>query len=423
MEVLRALGAAHPEPVTRAALIDGIWDGNYLVGDPALSKEICLLRDALGDDSRSPRLIKTFPRRGYALLQPLVAVEPRKIPQRAVASAAAVVLAITLAALAVMGSNPRVPEPSDPVLVKARYLIDQGGEAARQSAEEMLRRALEHRPRQPALLAMLATVLVEGQTTDESWQEARRLALEALAQQPDQLDALLVMARAALFRDWDWQAAASYSERALRFGPQDPRPHLLRSAWLLSLARHAESLQAGQRALALDPVSPHVRGDLAWTAFVAGRHGDAEQYARALLELEPGSRLGRSILAKALIATGRNEEACVVLDGLAGGSGEASDAERDCTQRYLRRVEAQWQKASVSALRSMVLASIAGELGDVDGAFAHLADAVARRSMHVPFLAVDPDFASLHRDSRWIELLAATGYPPAVHGELLAKAR
>src|SRR5690349_19197178 len=45
-------------------LLDGVW-GELSVSENALTREIALLRRALGDDIRQPRFIETVPTRGY----------------------------------------------------------------------------------------------------------------------------------------------------------------------------------------------------------------------------------------------------------------------------------------------------------------------------------------------------------------------
>lgn len=55
--------------VKRNAIIDELWQGNYLVGEAALNRLVSEVRHAAGDDARDPRLIQTLPRRGYRLVQ------------------------------------------------------------------------------------------------------------------------------------------------------------------------------------------------------------------------------------------------------------------------------------------------------------------------------------------------------------------
>ena len=65
---LQAL-ADHPgEVVTRQALIDRLWDGNALIGEPALNRVVSELRKATGETPGSPTLVQTIPRKGYRLV-------------------------------------------------------------------------------------------------------------------------------------------------------------------------------------------------------------------------------------------------------------------------------------------------------------------------------------------------------------------
>lgn len=56
------------EVVERREIIDDLWRGDWLVGDPALTRLVSEIRSAIGDDKRSPTLIQTVPRRGYRLV-------------------------------------------------------------------------------------------------------------------------------------------------------------------------------------------------------------------------------------------------------------------------------------------------------------------------------------------------------------------
>jgi DNA-binding winged helix-turn-helix (wHTH) protein/predicted ATPase len=61
--------------VTKNALLDAVWS-NIAVTEAVLSKSIGELRVALGDSSKSPRLIETVQRRGFRFIAP-ISPEPR----------------------------------------------------------------------------------------------------------------------------------------------------------------------------------------------------------------------------------------------------------------------------------------------------------------------------------------------------------
>jgi transcriptional activator of cad operon len=67
----RFLGLLGDEPgkvVERGTLINALWRGDWVVGDPALNRLVSEVRRAVGDDPRKPKLIQTVPRRGYQLV-------------------------------------------------------------------------------------------------------------------------------------------------------------------------------------------------------------------------------------------------------------------------------------------------------------------------------------------------------------------
>jgi transcriptional activator of cad operon len=65
---LLCLLAEHPGRVlSRERIMDALWPG-LVVGDDALARTLSKLRQALGDDAKSPRYIETIAKRGYRLL-------------------------------------------------------------------------------------------------------------------------------------------------------------------------------------------------------------------------------------------------------------------------------------------------------------------------------------------------------------------
>ena len=69
-QLLQILARRPGSLVERTELIDRLWRGNWLIGDPALNRVISEIRSALGDDPKQPTLIQTVPRRGYRLILP-----------------------------------------------------------------------------------------------------------------------------------------------------------------------------------------------------------------------------------------------------------------------------------------------------------------------------------------------------------------
>jgi DNA-binding winged helix-turn-helix (wHTH) protein len=67
---LLALARQPGAVVERAVLIEELWRGDYLVGEPALNRVVSETRRAVGDNAREPALIQTVPRRGYRLVAP-----------------------------------------------------------------------------------------------------------------------------------------------------------------------------------------------------------------------------------------------------------------------------------------------------------------------------------------------------------------
>lgn len=70
MLLLRCLARAGGKTVSRESLLEIVWDRRVL-NDEVLSRSIADLRQALDDDAREPRFVKTIPKLGYCLIAEL----------------------------------------------------------------------------------------------------------------------------------------------------------------------------------------------------------------------------------------------------------------------------------------------------------------------------------------------------------------
>lgn len=78
---LQTLAAQPGTVVDRETLIERLWRGDWLVGDPALNRVVSETRRAVGDDPRNPALIQTVHRQGYRLVgADAVAADPAWTP-------------------------------------------------------------------------------------------------------------------------------------------------------------------------------------------------------------------------------------------------------------------------------------------------------------------------------------------------------
>ncbi len=72
IEMLNYLAVHYPRIITREELIDNIWQGNYYVGDKALTNTIWHLRQQLKQANEHGEYIETIRKMGYRLI-----VEPQ----------------------------------------------------------------------------------------------------------------------------------------------------------------------------------------------------------------------------------------------------------------------------------------------------------------------------------------------------------
>ncbi|HWQ32965.1 MAG TPA: tetratricopeptide repeat protein [Blastocatellia bacterium] len=79
LQVLLCLIEHRERLVTKEELIERVWNG-IAVTDDVLVQSIVEIRRALGDDSRAPRFIRTFPKTGYHFIGP---VEQLRLPGNA----------------------------------------------------------------------------------------------------------------------------------------------------------------------------------------------------------------------------------------------------------------------------------------------------------------------------------------------------
>lgn len=255
LEVLLAHGT---EVVDFDTLAAQVW-APAIVGEDAVSQRVKLLRQALGDDSRRPRYIRSVRGRGYQLCAAPTAVQRPLMPRRRrwlwpVAAAAAV--GATAAGALLWPRTPPVGT-AQPLLQRADYYAGIGQASNNERAIALYRQAL---------------------LVDPESRAARRGLSRALSAQgclfngsPGQVREALALARAELQR-----------------APQDGAAHALRGYAYDCLGQMGEAIADYARAIQLEPGDERTRASL---AYLQQERGDLVQALRANLALKEPDRI------------------------------------------------------------------------------------------------------------------------------------
>ena len=239
-----------------------------VVGEDAISQRVKLLRQALGDDSRQPRYVRSVRGRGYQLCAPPQACAPVAPPTPVERSSAlegpqrsrhwrwawlALGMAAAGAIIAVIVQRPHsaASSPADPVLQRAAYYAGIGQASNNERAITLYRQALQIDPDSSA---------------------ARRGLARALA-----ADACLFNGKPGNARE-----ALQLAGQALQAAPDDAAAHALRGYAHDCLGAMPQAMADYQQALLRDPDDERTRASLAYLQQEQGRLAQALEANLAL---------------------------------------------------------------------------------------------------------------------------------------------
>jgi DNA-binding winged helix-turn-helix (wHTH) protein/Tfp pilus assembly protein PilF len=301
-------------------LAEQVW-APAVVGEDAISQRVKLLRQALGDDSRQPRYIRSVRGRGYQLcapVQPAVDTGPFVPRPQNARRVAWLVSGMAFAVLAVgIIAWPRSPRPSPaaPLLQRAAHYAEIGQASNNARAIDLYRQALrvdpDSREAQRGLARGLAAEVCLFNGGQAQADESLRLATQLIESAPEDAVAWATRGYAYDCRGQMPQAIADYRQ-ALQRDPGDERTraslaYLHQEQGLVAQALQANlSLRAPERVRFRDV---QVARELELLGFIDAA---ARRHARSF-QLYPDNVFANIALPRSLLARGEPAQAQLAL--------------------------------------------------------------------------------------------------------------
>jgi eukaryotic-like serine/threonine-protein kinase len=333
--------------------------------------------------------------------------------------AAAVVQQLRVKLLSAVPKARRIDPKAYELILEGRFLILQGNKDSRRRAIELLKKAIAVDPlAAKAWTSLVSAYISQAASGEVPVGEGQRLAREAanraLALDPDDAVTLSLLGWMTMTYDSDMRSAGQYFERALAKDPRNITVLGNAALFVQNLGRLDQSIAVQEYQQAHDPANPRVPLNLSTTYYFARRWDDAERAARTVLDLSPGRTGIRSSLALVLLQKGEGENA--LREAMAEPSEEYRLPAVAIVSHALGR-----NAVADSALALFVsrfgsddpfaIATVYAHRGENDKAFAWLDRAAAAKA--IAYVIVDPLFAPLRRDPRWMPFLQRNGMSPA----------
>ena len=295
LQILQILLERPGELVTRKELQRRVWPADTFVDfDHGLYNAIKKLREALGDESATPRFIETLPKRGYRFIGNLnengstgsvretgtaEGVPTSSFVHRLWKIHALVAMVLIVGALAVL-RFPMMVQPTSALsrsqppksnaredCLEGRYHADQAYEAVvfksgsmKKSEDEFakavlfLERSIEEDPSYvPAYLGLAKAVMGEPPHVDLA-PKARAALIKALALDEGNPEAHLLMANYLWFKlEGGWDEPENHYKKVIELRPDFAAGHEAYAEFLDDLGRFEAGMKEHQKAQMLDP--------------------------------------------------------------------------------------------------------------------------------------------------------------------------
>jgi TolB-like protein/tetratricopeptide (TPR) repeat protein len=327
--------------------------------------------------------------------------------------------------LKLLGKARAIDPSAYEVYLQARQLARQGSRESIEHAivlfKQVLAKAPGYAPAWGQLTSIYANQANDGsRPVQEALSLAREAANQALAADPDYAPVHSQLGWIEMTFTGDLSAAARHMERALALDSSSEAVVGNAAGLALTLGRLDLAIALNKAALVLDPLDGTVHINLGFIDLAAHRWDDAIASFRTGLHLSPGYVNARASLGIALLQKGDAAAALVEVQK------EPEEAYRKIALAIVyyglgRKVEADATLAELIGKYEKDgpynIAAVLAYRNEADRAFEWLDKAHAHSDPGLAQIAIEPLFANLHNDPRWLPFLRKVGKDP----ETLAK--
>lgn len=252
----------------------------------------------------------------------------------------------------------------------------------------------------------------------EAYQKVQWAAEMAVQIDGSLAEAYTSLGYAKFLYDWDWAGAESDFKQALERNPDYPTALHWYAEFLMAMGRLDEARECMDRAHALDPMSLSIGTGVGWVSYFTGRYQDAIDQYQNVIQIDPQFVILPWFLGPAYVANGMYAPAVALYNdwlaqsqrraGLLAHLGYAHAAAGHTAAAHdtLRELHVQSESEEVP---SDYFALVHIGLGNLDGAFEYLDRAFEERCWNLVYLNVEPAYAPIREDPRFVKLLKRMG--------------
>jgi serine/threonine protein kinase/Tfp pilus assembly protein PilF len=247
----------------------------------------------------------------------------------------------------------------------------------------------------------------------EAWPKAKAAAMQALAIDDSLAEAHTSLGLVKERFEWDWAGAEKEFKRGIELNANSATAHHWYGDYLANMGRFEEGMRETKRAQQLDPLSLVINTSLGWQYYVVGQNDQAIEQLRKVLDIDPKFALARRILEEVYTQMGKHKEAVEEREKIVSLSGSpelAASIEEDFVRSGYRGVLQSWLNGLTEISKhgyvsSYSIAQAYIRMGEKEKAFSWLERAYEEHDSGLVSLGVEPMFASVRADPRFLDLL------------------